>query len=223
MKAAQLPKKRILLVEDHPTTRYGLVALISREPELEVCGEAGTAKAALSLVQKCAPDLLLADLGLPMRSGLDFLKDVRALHPDLPVLVVSMHDEELYAERAIRAGARGYIMKSEGGEELLDAIRQVLNGGIYASPTVATRLLEPLSGRERITAPVNLESLTDREFEIFQDIGRGLAPKLIGDRLGISAKTVATHCSHIRSKLRLKRNVDLVRLALRWAASREAI
>src|SRR6476660_7885327 len=161
-------RKKILLVDEHPMMRAGLAQLINKQPDMEVGSEAGTPAEAMSALSASNSDLLLTDLTMPGRSGLEFIRDIHALHPDLPILVVSMHDELLHAERVLRAGARGYIMKEAGGEKLLAAIRQVLSGQPYVSEKMSATLLEKLSGRRPRGSSSPIEKLSDREFEIFQ-------------------------------------------------------
>jgi DNA-binding NarL/FixJ family response regulator len=162
--------------------------------------------------------LVLADITLPDKSGLELVKDLQAIAPDLSVLVVSMHDEAIYAERVLRAGARGYIMKQEGGRKMMDAIRQVLAGQIYVSEKMSARILEIFSGgRAKGTSP--LETLTDREFEVFQLIGQGSATRQIAERLHLSVKTVEVHRLHIKEKLKLTTASELIRFAVRWVES----
>src|SRR5215468_10501545 len=169
---------KVLIVDDHPMMRQGLALLIDNEADLKTCSEADTAGDALSLIAMQKPDLVLADISLPDKSGLELIKDIQALHPGLPVLVVSMHDESLYAERVLRAGGRGYIMKQEGGKKLMQAIRQVLAGQTCVSPSITSQIVDSVAGRRKPTAsPV--ETLTDREFEVFQLIGQGRSTKEI--------------------------------------------
>jgi DNA-binding NarL/FixJ family response regulator len=212
--------KRLLIVDDHPMTRDGLKHLIDREPDLVVSWEAENAAQALQTVVKVQPDLALVDITLPDKSGIDLIKDLKAVRPDLPVLVISMHDESLYAERALRAGARGYVTKQEGGAKLMQAIRQVLSGQIYVDGKTAARIVEIFSGQRssgQDRSPVAL--LSDREFEIFQLIGEGLASKEIGARMNISAKTVEAHRLNIKSKLGLNTAAELIAFGARWTAS----
>ncbi len=212
------PRREVLVVDDHPITRHGLVELLNHEPDLRVCAEADDGRSAMAAIQRQTPDLVVLDLALPDRSGLELIKDARALHPDLPMLVLSMHDEGLYAERVLRAGGRGYLMKKEGGAKLLEAVRRVLDGKIYLSDRIATPLLESLSGQgQRKDAPP-LAQLTDREFEVFQLIGQGLPTGEIAQHLGIGPKTVDTHRQRIREKLHLRTTAELVKYAVRWAA-----
>src|SRR6266853_5724299 len=215
MKKNANSKKRILIVDDHPMMREGLAQLIEHEPDLTVSSQADTAAQALKVMALSVPDLLVVDISLPDRNGLELIKDAHTLHPTLPVLVVSMHDEALYAERVLRAGGRGYIMKQEGGKKLMEAIRQVLNGKIYVSERMSAKILELFSGhRHEAHSPV--EHLTDREFEVFQLIGQGLGTRQIAERLHPSVKTVEVHRGNIKKKLELKTGTDLVRYAVRW-------
>ena len=212
-------RRRILVVDDHPLTRYGIARLLELESDLSVCAEAQNAADALSAARQHQPDLVLADLMMPDGAGLELLKNLRALNSNLPVLVVSMHDEALYAERALRAGARGYIMKNEGGGKLVQAIRQVLEGKTYLSEGMARAALESFSGRKRGRGDSTLEKLTDREFEVFQLLGQGLTTREIGRRLKMSGKTVETHRLHIREKLCLKSGPALIQHAVRWVGT----
>jgi DNA-binding NarL/FixJ family response regulator len=196
--------------------RAGLAQLIERQPDLMVCGEAGNPAEAFGQVAKIKPDLVLADLTMPGRSGLEFVKDLRATHETVAVLVVSMHDEIVYAERALRAGARGYIMKEAGGEALLAAIRQVLRGEVYVSPRISARILEHVSARKPRGSTSPIEQLTDREFEIFQLIGQGKSTRDIAEQLHLSPKTVDVHRANIKEKLALKDATALIRHGVRW-------
>lgn len=208
--------KRIFLVDDHPMMRAGMAQLISGEVGLIVCGQAGSENEALSLIPKCMPDLVITDLTLPGKGGLELIKDLRVLHPQLPILVISMHDEMLHAERALRAGARGYLMKEAGGEKMLVAIRQVLSGQIYVSERMSARIIEMFSGNQGGTQRSGVESLSDREFEVFQLIGQGKSTREVAQMLNLSTKTVDVHRGHIKDKLQLKDATALVRHAVRW-------
>jgi DNA-binding NarL/FixJ family response regulator len=214
-------KKRILIVDDHPMMRQGLAQLIGSEPDLSVCWEADDAGQALDLLAKQKPDLILVDISLPDRNGLELIKDIHVLCPDALILVVSMHDESLYAERVLRAGARGYIMKQEGGKKLMTAVRQVLGGQIFVSEKMSARILEIFSGR-RDGASSPVAKLSDREFEVFQLIGRGKGTREIANHLRLSVKTVEVHRANIKKKLDLKTATDLVRQAVRWAEAQGA-
>jgi len=209
-------KKKVFLVDDHPFMRAGLAQLIERQPDLAVCGEAGNPADAFRDLDRAAPDLVLADITMPGRSGLEFIRDLSAQYPELVVLVVSMHDEAIFAERAIRAGARGYIMKEAGGDNLLAAIRQVLRGEVYVSPRMAAHLLDDLAARRPRGSSSPIEKLTDREFEIFRLIGQGGSTRDIAEQLHLSPKTVDVHRSHIKEKLGLTGATALVHRAVRW-------
>ncbi len=209
-------KKRVLIVDDHPMMRQGLAQLIESEPDLAVGGEADTARQALEAIRRSAPDLALIDISLPDKSGLELIKDLHNSHPELPLLVVSMHDEALYAERVLRAGGRGYIMKQEGGQKLLQAIRRVLGGQVYVSERISENILQQYSGRRRGAVNSPVESLTDREFEVFQHIGRGAGTREIAEHLHLGIKTVETHKGKIKQKLKLRSAADMVHYAIRW-------
>jgi DNA-binding NarL/FixJ family response regulator len=219
--AAAAPRRRILLVDDHPFMRAGLAQLIDRQPDLMVCGEAGNPAEAFQQVAITKPDLVLTDLTMPGRSGLEFIKDLLATTSTVAVLVISMHDEAVYAERALRAGARGYIMKEAGGENLLAAIRQVLRGEVYVSPRMSARILEGLSGGRPRGSSSPIEKLSDREFEIFQLIGQGKSTRDIAAQLHLSPKTVDVHRSNIKEKLELKDATALIRHAVRWVETQK--
>jgi DNA-binding NarL/FixJ family response regulator len=209
-------QKRVLIVDDHPMMRTGLAQLIDNEGDLKVCAEADNAGQALDIAVGETLDLILLDISLPDKNGLELIKDIRALKPGLPILVVSMHDEALYAERVLRAGGRGYIMKQEGGKKLLQAVRQVLNGQIYVSEKMSAGILETFSGRHGEAAVSPIQQLSDREFEVFQLIGQGKSTREIATHLHLSAKTVEVHRLNIKKKLKLKTANDLVRHAVRW-------
>jgi DNA-binding NarL/FixJ family response regulator len=215
-------RRRILLVDDHPFMRAGLAQLIDRQADMMVCGEAGDPVAAFHALEKTKPDLVLTDLTMPGRSGLEFIKDLRAAEPELAILVISMHDEVVYAERALRAGARGYIMKEAGGENLLAALRQVLRGQVYLSLRMSARILEGLAGARPRGSSSPIEKLTDREFEIFQLIGQGKSTRDIAAQLHLSPKTVDVHRSHLKEKLDLKDATALIRHAVRWVETQQA-
>jgi len=209
-------KKRILLVDDHPFMRAGLAGLIDRQTDMMVCGEAGNPAEAFNQITQTKPDLVLTDLTMPGRSGLEFIKDLKAAEQNLQILVISMHDEIVHAERVLRAGARGYIMKGAGGENLLTALRQVLRGEVYVSPQMSARILEGLSGVKPRGSSSPIEKLTDREFEIFQLIGQGKSTRDIAGQLHLSTKTIDVHRSHIKEKLGLADVTALIRHAVRW-------
>ncbi len=209
--------KRILVVDDHPLMREGVAQWIQRSPGLEICGQAESAAQALALAGKLKPDLVLADISLPGRNGLELIKDLAALQPGLPVLVLSMHEESLHAARALRAGARGYIMKRSGGDRVVQAIGEVLQGRIALSPEMATQLLEEYSGRCSRSGRTVLPNLTDREFEILQLFGKAKSNGEIARQLRLSPKTVETHRLNLMRKLKLKDAAELLRFALQYA------
>ena len=219
--AAQ-PRRQILIVDDHPIMRQGLALLINHEPDLNACCEAENARQAMEAIAQGQPDLVLADISLPDKNGLELIKDIQALYPGLPVLVLSMHDESLYAERVLRAGGRGFIMKQEGGKKLMEAIRQVLGGQIYVSEKMSAKILETFSGQRPASGRPSVEQLTDREFEVFHLIGRGLGTSQIAGKLHISVKTVEVHRVNIKEKLQLKTAPELIHYAVRWVESQSA-
>jgi DNA-binding NarL/FixJ family response regulator len=209
------PSKRIFLVDDHPMMRQGIAQLIAEEKDLVVCGEAEDAPEALSRIEELKPDLAVVDITLRSTNGLELIKDLRLRVPATMILVISMHDESLYAERVLRAGGRGYIMKQEGGKKLMEAIRHVLAGGTYVSEKISARILDSFSGRRTgNSSPV--ENLTDREFEVFQLLGQGLSTKAIADKLHVSAKTVEVHRVNIKQKLKIATAPELIHFAARW-------
>jgi DNA-binding NarL/FixJ family response regulator len=215
-------RKRILLVDDHPMMRAGLAQLINRQPDMCVCAEAGQPGEAFSLFSQVRPDLVLTDLSMPGRSGLEFIKDLIALRPDLPILVISMHDEVIYAERCLRAGARGYLMKESGSENLLAALRRVIGGQIHVSPRVSESILQNLSAMKPRGSNSPIQALSDREFEVFQLVGQGKSTRDIASQLHLSPKTVDVHRGHIREKLGLKDVTALLRHAVQWLATQNS-
>jgi DNA-binding NarL/FixJ family response regulator len=220
MKKAEKPQKaRIFIVDDHPMTRAGLTHLINHQPDTLACGEAENAAEALDLFDVSQPDLMLIDITLPGKSGLELIKDMKAIRPDLPILVISMHDESLYADRVLRAGARGYITKHEGGDKLLIAIRQVLSGRIYVSESMSAHILEIFSGVQPGTVRPSIQNLSDREFEVFQALGEGLSSHEIAKKLHLSAKTVDAHRANIKTKLKINTTAELISFAARWTTT----
>lgn len=214
-------KLRILLVDDHPMIREGLASLINNQPDLEVCGEAESAPQAIEMIPSCNPGLVIADITLPGRSGIELVKDICAMYPAVASLVVSMHDEAVYAERVLRAGARGYIMKKEGGQRILEAIRKIRSGDVAVSEKMSAQILRLFSGRSGDEQESPVRQLTDREFEVFELIGRGLSTVDMAALLHISAKTVEVHRAHIKAKLQIKTAPELIAYAARWAQSAE--
>jgi DNA-binding NarL/FixJ family response regulator len=218
-KAEKSTKAQILIVDDHPMTRAGLTHLINHQADTVVCAEAENAAEALDRLAVSKPDLMLIDITLPGKSGLELIKDVKAMRPDLAVLVISMHDESLYADRVLRAGARGYITKHEGGEKLMAAIRQVLSGKIYVSESMSAHILEIFSGGQAVSDRSSIQNLSDREFEVFEALGQGLSSHEIGKKLHLSAKTVDAHRANIKTKLKINTTAELISFAARWTAS----
>lgn len=201
-------------------TRLGQVETINREAGLAVCGQAGTARETMESISGLKPDALLMDLTLPDKEGLELIKDLQAVHPGLPVLVCSMHDETFYAARVLRAGARGYVMKSEGPEKLVAALRTVLGGQIALSPQMSARLLEAYSGRTK-SGGTPEDKLTDRELEVLRLFGEGWSTEEIGQKLHLSPKTVDVHRGKIKEKLDLPTTPEFLRFAIRWVQSHQ--
>ncbi len=221
-KAAVPKRKRVLIVDDHPMMREGLSQLIAGDSDLILCGEAKNTAEALAAISRLSPDLVLADISLPDRNGLELIKDALALQPELKILAISMHDEAFYAERVLRAGARGYIMKLEGGQRIAAAIRQVLEGRVYVSDTISAKILNQFSGRRGESDKSSVGGLSDREFEVFQLIGGGKSTREIAGHLHLSVKTVEVHRLNIKNKLALKTSSELIREAVRWVESQGA-
>jgi DNA-binding NarL/FixJ family response regulator len=219
MKADFLSRKsRVFVVDDHPLVRDGLSTLINQQNDLSVCGTAEDAVSALSAIVASRPHIALIDISLKNTSGLELIKDLKIQQPAVAVIVVSMHDEMLYAERVLRAGARGYVMKRETTKNVLTAIRRVLEGGVYLSDNVVARIAGRLAGqhqRESASAE-RVEQLSDRELEIFRLLGRGLTTSEIAEELHISLKTVQAYCARAKEKLGLTTAIELRRAATRW-------
>ena len=209
-------KTRILIVDDHPIVREGLALMMNREPDLMVCGEAEDASAALSAIINARPDFLVIDISLNGPDGLDLLKSIRARYRSLPVLVLSMHDETIYAERALRAGANGYIMKQEATEKVLIAVRQILNQKVYVSDRIANRMLQQYINGSATQEHSPISELSDRELEVFRLIGEGHSTRRIAEELHLSVKTVESYQAHIKNKLALKNARELVQRAIQW-------
>jgi len=213
-------KAKVMIVEDHPIFRKGLGQLINEEKDMEICGEAQDVIDARKVLGKVRPDLMIVDLTLKGASGLDLIKDVHERMPDLPVLVLSMHDESIYAERVLRAGARGYIMKQEMTAKVIVAIRQVLAGKMFFSESVVESFLGMMTGKPAASAQNPIDTLSDRELEVFNLIGKGIGRKEIGDQLHVSIKTVGTYREKIKQKLGIKSSPELVRRAVEWVQSK---
>lgn len=217
--SAVTAQRRVLIVDDHPIVRQGLRRMIEPEPDLVVCGEVQTEREARSAIRALAPDVVIVDISLGQGDGLELVRDVHAQHPDLPMLVLSMHDELIYAERLLAAGASGYIMKQAASELLLIALRQVLAGGTYLSDSLASNL-----GRTERAAPAGsvdpIGRLSNRELQVLSLIGRGLSSREAAEALGLSVKTVETHRQGLKRKLNLATNAQLLQYAINWYASR---
>lgn len=212
-------KRRVFLVDDHPIVLTGFTMMLNAQADLEVCGTANSAEEAVQKIPAAQPDLVITDVTLPGRNGLDLLRDLAALMPGCLVLVVSMHDELLYAERALRAGARGYLMKEAGSEKMLMAIRRVLSGEVYVSERMQSKILSGMSGHQPKASASPIERLSDREFEIFRLLGQGKTTKEIADQLHLSHKTIAVHRGNIKEKLGILSSNELVHQAVRWVTS----
>jgi DNA-binding NarL/FixJ family response regulator len=212
---ATAKRHKIFLVDDHPIVRQGLGQLINHEPDLIVCGQGEDAYQSLKPIKEARPDLVLLDVSLKDSDGIELLKELKAQMPDLPVLMLSMHDEALYTERALRAGARGYVMKQEAPQTLLAAIRKVLSGQVHVSDAMSASLLQGMVGGKNPEGKLPMDRLTDRELEVFRMIGSGQTVKEIAEKLFLSAKTVEAHREHIKQKLNLKSSAELLRYAIR--------
>ncbi len=216
IKKPRTGKHRILIVDDHPIFRNGLAQLINQEDDLYVCGEAEDYQGALKAAKDLKPDMIIVDITLKDMSGIDLIKEIHKTDKDVTMLVISMHDESLYAERAFRAGAKGYIMKQEASESIVQAIRKVRQGGIYASKKMTDKILSRFVDGPKELTESPLQALTDRELEVFQLIGEGLSISEIGNRLHLSVKTIGTYRERIKEKLNLKTSTELLRYALNW-------
>lgn len=214
-------RHKVFVVDDHPLLRRGYSYIVERESDLTLCGEADSAALAIDMIDATLPDLVITDISLEGMSGIELIKHLHAQHPQMPILVVSMHDETLFAERALRAGARGYIMKSSMESVIVGAIRQLLKGGFYLSDRMNTKVMLQFQNGNFAEASSPLDQLTDRELEVFEHYGRGLTTREISEALHISPKTVETHRGHIKEKLALDTSSELVQRAVQWVQSRE--
>ncbi|MCU1342325.1 MAG: response regulator with a DNA-binding domain [Candidatus Acidoferrum typicum] len=214
--ASATKKHRVLLVDDHPIVRQGLGLLIDREPDLSVCGEADSAHSAFHAITTLRPDVVVLDISLNGPDGLDVLKEIRTKTTTLPVLILSMHDESIYAERAMRAGANGYIMKQEATEKVLVAIRRILQGEVYLSDRLTNSMLRQYVGGATPAKSSPLVNLSDRELEVFRLIGEGHGTRQIADELHVSVKTIESYQAHIKEKLSLRNSRELVQHAIEW-------
>jgi DNA-binding NarL/FixJ family response regulator len=207
---------RIYIVEDHPVMRQGYAALIDREMDLTICGEAATVDVARQQIAEVHPDFVILDLSLEGGSGLELIKDLQTRWPDLPILIVSMHDETLYADRALQAGARGYLMKNEAAEKVDEAIRRILNGEIYLSESLSKEILMQFAGRKDTANQSPLAQLSDRELEVFEYLGQGQTTREIAEILVLSPKTIDSYRTRIKDKLAIDSNAELQRRAFLW-------
>lgn len=221
MRVSTKSKSRVLLVDDHPILRRGIADLINSESSLEVCGEAGNMQDAFSLASQLKPDLAIIDVSLDGNNGIELMKNLTSRSPNLPLIAYSMHDESIYAERALRAGAKGYVMKQASPEMLLEAISQVLKGKIFLSEQMSDRLLGKLVGAGPSAAPTTspIDKLSDRELEVLQLMGKGLSTSQIADKLCLSVKTIETYREHLKQKLNLASGQELLRYAIEWSLS----
>ncbi len=209
-------KKKVIIVDDHPLMRKGLALTLSMEGGLDVCAQAESAEEALDMLPEANPDVAVVDISLPGMSGLELIKHLHIFNADLKIIVVSRHDEALYAERAIRAGARGYVMKLEAGEVIVDAVNKVLMGGIYVSPEINERLLMGILSGKNTSTNSPLELLSDRELEVFELTGNGMATRDIAERLHLSVKTVESYRARIKNKMGLQNATELLQHAIQW-------
>jgi DNA-binding NarL/FixJ family response regulator len=212
---------RVMLVDDHPIVRFGFAQLIEDEPDMAVCGQAADAGDALKLIPELDPDLIVIDITLEGMNGIELIKQIHSRYDAVKMLVASMHDETLYAERALRAGAKGYVNKHEATTELVHAIRRVLKGKLYLSDRMTDRMMERAVTGEEEPTQSSIDTLSDRELEIFELLGRGMTARQIADKLHLSIKTVDTYRSHIKSKMKLKNNSELAVHAAKWVLEKE--
>lgn len=215
------PRKRVALLDDHTMMRGGVKVFIDSLPDFECCWEAADCKSALEKLEADMPDIILVDITLPDRNGLEFIKDVHSVHPDLVMLVISMHDEAYYAHRALKAGAKGYMMKNVGYDLYEAALRRVASGGSWLSEAVAEQIFQAYTSGTKPRMEGGLDALTDREFEVFQMMGDGRGTHEIAETLRISPKTVDVHRMNIRHKMKLEDGAAVTRFAIRWVESRK--
>ena len=214
-------KKQILIVDDHPVIREGLIAIINHEQDMNVCGQAEDAHIALKAVAELKPDVVIADISLKSSDGIELTKNIKVGYPALPVIILSVHDESIYAERALLAGAKAYLMKDKVSENVIDAIRAVLGGDIYVSEIILKKFLHKIAGDKAGDAKTPMESLSDREFEIFRLIGQGVKASQMAKQLHLSIKTIETYRSRIKEKLNLSNASQLLQYSIRWAKAED--
>lgn len=213
---AAFKKRKVLIVDDHPLVRERVAELINQQLDLVVCGEASDANEALAVVKATTPDMAIIDITLKDTYGIELVKQLKSLYPKLPMLVLSMHEESMYGERALRAGARGYLTKQEASKKIIDAINRILAGGMYVSDQLSEALVQKVAGVKDSGGGNAVDVLTDRELEVFQLLGQGLAVREIADRLFVSAKTIEAHREHIKTKLKFKTSSELLRYAIEY-------
>jgi len=212
-------RNKIFIVDDHPIVRKGLAQLINQEPDMVICGEAENAQSALDLLKKIKPDLAIVDISLQGIDGIELIKKIKVRDANLPILVVSMHDESLFAERALRVGAKGYIMKQEAIEKMMEAIRRVIGGEVYVSERVSATIVKKFIDGKAENTRSPMEVLSNRELEVFQLIGQGFVTRQIARELNVSIKTVESYRANIKEKLNLKNATELLRHAVYWVES----
>ena len=216
---AERKKTTILMIDDHPMVCEGLAQLINREPHLIVCGQAPDAHKALEAIERLKPDMTIVDISLNGTNGIELIKDIKSRHCALPVLVLSAHDEAVFAERSLRAGAKGYVMKLEAPDNLMKAIRRVLKGEVYLSEKMSGKMLQKYIGSYSKPIETPIDSLTDRELAVLQLIGLGNGTREIADQLNLSVKTIETYRAHIMEKLDLRNAAELVKYSIQWVQS----
>lgn len=215
-------RNRVLIVDDHPIVRQGLRRLIEQEDDLSVCGEAETTREAKAAIRELKPDVVIVDISLKQGDGIELVKDARAHYPALPLLVLSMHDESIYAERMLSAGANGYIMKQAASDQFLVALRRVLEGGIYVSEVVGNSMIQKFASGGAYISANPIDRLSNRELQILHMIGRGLSTRQAAEALNLSVKTVESHRQRIKRKLNLSTGSQLVQYAVNWFSGRES-
>ncbi|QXD33421.1 MAG: DNA-binding response regulator [Verrucomicrobia bacterium TMED71] len=207
---------RIYIVDDHPLVRQGLSQIVASEADMEICGEAEDSPAAIRGVGEANPDAIIVDISLKGANGIELIKNLKAIHDDIPILVFSMHDETIYAQRALRAGAKAYVMKKESPSKVIDAIRKIIQGEIYVSPSVADQVLHQIVNGPGNVSTSPVDRLTDRELEVVQLIGRGLSSREVAESLHLSVKTIESHRAHVKEKLSLRNATELVQFSVQW-------
>jgi DNA-binding NarL/FixJ family response regulator len=222
IKSGKAQARRVLIVDDHPIVRQGLRRIMENEDDLTVCGEAETARDARTAIKELNPDVMIADISLKLSDGIELVRDVRAHYPHLPILVLSMHDESIYAERMLSAGANGYIMKQAASEQFLISLRRVLDGGIYVSEAVGNNMIQKFAAGGSYISANPIDRLSNRELQILHMIGKGMSTRETAESLNLSIKTVESHRQRIKRKLNLHTGTQLVQYAVNWFTGRES-